>query len=1024
MEKKLKKIITSLSIVVLFLTLALISLGPGGITGAVVADAEVGSEVEAAFDQGKEEVYVIVLLKDDSAAGSTEEQKEAVREKQEEVLADLNQEEHKTLLGFTEEKEFELEYQYETLNALAGEVTEEGLEKLRNDPNVDTIVVNKVRQLFLSGSIPIMNVEGVWNVVVNGYNITGAGETVCVVDSGVDYNHAALAGNYAAGYDFTTCSLYNTSSGQCLISKEPDPNPIDDQGHGTHVAGIVASVDEIYRGVAPGAKIAAVKACNPQGICNDADVLAGIDWCVSNKDLYNISVISISLGGGQYASYCDSEVDFAPYAAAINDAVSKNISFVAATGNSGAGTVAGPACVQNATRVTATTKSDTLPSYASRHAFFTDTIAAPGSAITSLKNGGGTVTMSGTSMAAPHLSGAIALMKQYWKQAYGKIPTPEQVEQKILSSGKSIYDSSTNTNFARVDILAALQPALSFVSAPPNRSVLNNTASAEIIISILSDLDLTQAWLQWTFPEGIVQNLTLVNESPTTFSLSLANLSKGQHSYQAYGSDAGGMTGATVLQYFTIDNIAPTISLLAPMANITLYNELYNFTAEVEDGHSSLSAVWFNLSEGNSSFIYSASQNSSNESDSSKIWISQINLSELADGAYTVAVYANDSSGNENKTEAISFSIGPLPVETFLNVYVTKPVAGDVYTIEVVALNLTINSSANISLVTFTVTNASGNVSIQALQDNSSAWIALVNMSSLAEGSHTVTVVAEDILGDVNNTVSALFVVDRTGPLLSGVTAVNVDQSSAKIQWTTDETADAKVNYGVSNALGTEIASGSDLTSHEISLSTLAASTLYYYSVSSCDRVDNCNTSEVKSFTTAAVVVPEDPQEETGGGNSSGDSSGDDSDDDSSSSSSGSSSSSDSSGGSGSGGSSSSSSSSSSSTEELAEAESTDEDEEVSPEETELQAAQADTGAEEQNVEEQQTTTDGLTVAAVASGDAGEENKGFGNLLTGFVSAAVFGDLSSKEYLLVGLTALVVILTIAFIVIRKREHEY
>ena len=59
--------------------------------------------------------------------GLNKEQKEAVREKQEEVLADLNQEEHKTLLGFTEEKEFELEYQYETLNALTGEVTEEGL---------------------------------------------------------------------------------------------------------------------------------------------------------------------------------------------------------------------------------------------------------------------------------------------------------------------------------------------------------------------------------------------------------------------------------------------------------------------------------------------------------------------------------------------------------------------------------------------------------------------------------------------------------------------------------------------------------------------------------------------------------------------------------------------------------------------------------------------------------------------------------------------------------------------------------
>ena len=208
--------------------MGLISLGSGSITGAVVADAEVGSDIITAFDQGTESVSVIVLLKDDSShVSNEEEQKEAIKEKQEEVLADLTQEEYKTLLGFTEEKEFELRHQYETLNAFAGEVTEEGLDKLRNDPKVDAIVVNKVRQLFLSGSVPVMNADDVWNVEVNGYNITGEGETVCIVDTGVDHSHAALTSNYLAGYDF-----YNN-----------DSDPMDDQGHGTHVAGIIASTN-------------------------------------------------------------------------------------------------------------------------------------------------------------------------------------------------------------------------------------------------------------------------------------------------------------------------------------------------------------------------------------------------------------------------------------------------------------------------------------------------------------------------------------------------------------------------------------------------------------------------------------------------------------------------------------------------------------------------------------------------------------------------------------------------------------
>src|SRR3989344_5518034 len=420
MNQKLKKIVTPLSIAVIIFMLALISFGPGGITGAFAADAEIGSDLVTAFDQGKDEVSVIILLKDDAGVmASAEEQKEAIKDKQQEVLDDLVQEEEKNLFGLVQEKEFGLQHQYETLNALAGEVTEEGLEKLRNDPNVEKIIVSKERQLFLSGSVPIVNADDVWNVVVNDHNITGEGETVCIIDSGVDYNHTALNANYLAGYDF-----YNN-----------DSDPMDDQGHGTHVAGIVASTDATYRGVAPGAKIAAVKVCSSSGSCPDADVLAGIDWCITNKDSYNISVISISLGGGQYTSYCDQEVDFTPYAVAVNDAVANNILVVAATGNSGAGSIAGPACLQNATRVTATTKADVYPSYASRYAFFTDTLTAPGSVITSLRKGGGTISMSGTSMATPHISAAAALIEQYWKLAYGISPTPEQVKLKIMNTG-------------------------------------------------------------------------------------------------------------------------------------------------------------------------------------------------------------------------------------------------------------------------------------------------------------------------------------------------------------------------------------------------------------------------------------------------------------------------------------------------------------------------------------------------------------------------------------------------------------
>lgn len=1004
MNRAVKKIITSLSIVVLVIFLVLISIGSGGITGAVVADAEVGSEVVAAFDQGKDEVLVIVLLKENSAdPKSEEEQKEAIKEKQQEVLEDLRQEEGRNFFGLTQEKEFELQYQYETLNALAGEVTEEGLEKLRNDPNVDKIVVSKERQLFLSASVPIVNADDVWNLVVNGYNITGEGETVCVVDTGVDYNHTALTSNYAGGYDF-----YNN-----------DTDPMDDQGHGTHVAGIIASTDSSYRGVAPGAKIAAVKVCSSGGSCPDADVLAGMDWCIANKDIYNISVISISLGGGQYTSYCDSEVDFAPYAAAINNAAGKNISVVAATGNSGAGSIAGPACVHNVTRVTATTKSDSISSYASRHAFFTDIIAAPGNSIISLKKGGGTISMSGTSMATPHLSGAFALLKQYWKQANGTMPTSGQLEQKILSSGKKVYDLSTNTSFVRLDVLAALQPTLSYTGVPQNNSVLNSTA---VVINMSSDVDLSQAWLQWVFPNGSLQNVTFGNTSPTAYTLELTNLNKGPHNYQAYGSDAMGMTGAATVQFFTIDNIAPFVSLLALSTGANLSGR-HNLTAEVYDEHSSLSMVLFIINGSNVSVVYSATP----QNDSSNVWMKEVNLSELLEGTYTVAAYANDSLGNENESTAAAFSvvIPDVPaVETFLNVEIVAPAAEKFYKNELVIFKVTINSSENISMVNFNLTNTlnvSENIILPA-SDNLTGWTALVNMSTLAGGNHTLVVIAQDILGKVNDTVSVVFTIDRTSPVLSNITEINVNESSAMIQWTSNELADGKVLYGTSTALGTEmVVSGNDSTSHEVSLFNLAASTLYYYLVTSCDSVDNCNVSEVRNFTTTAVVIVPPPADDDSDDSSSDNSS---SDADSSSGSSSDSSSGDSSSSSGSGsgsgsssGDSDSSSSSSSSSEELAEVEEVSEEvDESVPEETELQVATAEEqNQDEQGIEEQNAETE---LAAGA-----EENTSFGNLLTGFVSAVVSVELSSREYVLVGLTALAVILTITFIMIRRRENE-
>ncbi|KKL06009.1 hypothetical protein LCGC14_2600340, partial [marine sediment metagenome] len=90
-----------------------------------------------------------------------------------------------------------------------------------------------------------------------------------------------------------------------------DDDPMDDNGHGTHVAGIVASQNPTYKGVAPGANIVAAKVLNSAGSGWFTDIAAAIDWCMDNKDTYNIVAMSLSLGDG--GEYTDPTTECDPY---------------------------------------------------------------------------------------------------------------------------------------------------------------------------------------------------------------------------------------------------------------------------------------------------------------------------------------------------------------------------------------------------------------------------------------------------------------------------------------------------------------------------------------------------------------------------------------------------------------------------------------------------------------------------------------------------------------------------------------
>ncbi|MBI2129306.1 S8 family serine peptidase, partial [Candidatus Woesearchaeota archaeon] len=303
-------------------------------------------------------------------------------------------------------------------------------------------------QIDLLTSAPQINATKLWGLTYNGTNITGLGQTVCILDTGIQYTHPAL-GN-CTNTTFLGGNCTKVLGGYDYVNTDWDP--YDDNGHGTHVAGIVASMNDTYKGIANNASLIAIKVLNSAGTGSTANIIAGIDWCVNNASRYNITVISMSLGTSVlYTGYCDDS--YASTAASINSAIAANISVFAATGNNGNTTaIVSPACIQNTTAVGAVNSNDAI--FYNRNNI-TD-VLAPGVSIISTYTTSGYATFSGTSMSTPHAAGAAALLRQYRKLETGASLTSLQVEN-ALKTGKNITDSSgSNLNFTRIDLWPAL----------------------------------------------------------------------------------------------------------------------------------------------------------------------------------------------------------------------------------------------------------------------------------------------------------------------------------------------------------------------------------------------------------------------------------------------------------------------------------------------------------------------------------------------------------------------------------------
>lgn len=335
-------------------------------------------------------------------------------------------------------------------NSFSAIISQEELQDLKENSDIKKIKIVNQRKIFLQDSVNIINASLSWRINFSGQNLTGLGETICLIDTGVDYTHSDLGGCYGENNFSSNCKIvggidYCAEDIDCAST---DNDPMDSHGHGTHIAGII-SANGIAKGIAPNSKIIAIKAGTSSGVFYDDDLMAGIDWCINNASKFNISIISLSLGSGLYSSYCEDD----PLTTYINNATSKNISVIIATGNNGNHThISAPSCVKNAISVGGSSKDGSI---SFNRNFVTDLIA-PAVGINSTKNRGGYFINSGTSMSTPHVAGAFAILKQFFRLQNSGEPTPEEILEILKSSGKIIYDNSSGLNFSQIEIYSAI----------------------------------------------------------------------------------------------------------------------------------------------------------------------------------------------------------------------------------------------------------------------------------------------------------------------------------------------------------------------------------------------------------------------------------------------------------------------------------------------------------------------------------------------------------------------------------------